>query len=251
MKLQLITLGCSKNRVDSERQLRQFERAGVVIVPEEEPLDMARPDIVALNTCGFIQSAKSESIEAIFTVLEAKKRGLDTSTNVPEMFKSFTTPKAIELFTKLGVYSEKELEARNEVKWEIYTKKVQIEARVTGRMALNHIIPAALAYQTKLLKNIDLMKDVYGDSYKDMAAVSMGFVTKISELVNKLKGQVDDMVNARKAANKIEDEYEKALAYHEIAESLFPLRKTIDKLEEVVDNDMWPLPKYRELLFIN
>ncbi len=76
MKLQLITLGCSKNRVDSERLLRQFERAGVVIVPEEEPLDMARPDIVALNTCGFIQSAKSESIEAIFTVLEAKKRGL-------------------------------------------------------------------------------------------------------------------------------------------------------------------------------
>ena len=84
-----------------------------------------------------------------------------------------------------------------------------------------------------------------------MAAVSMGFVTKISELVNKLKVQVDDMVEARKKANVIEGEYEKALAYHEIAESLFPLRKTIDKLEEIVDNDMWPLPKYRELLFIN
>ena len=130
-------------------------------------------------------------------------------------------------------------------------QQVQIEARVTGRMAINHIIPAALAYQTKLLKNIDLMKDVYGDSFKDMAAVSMGFVTKISELVNLLKKQVDDMVEARKVANKIEGEYEKAMAYHEIAESLFPLRKTIDKLEEVVDNDMWPLPKYRELLFIN
>ena len=84
-----------------------------------------------------------------------------------------------------------------------------------------------------------------------MAAVSMGFVTKISDLVNKLKTQVDDMVEARKKANVIEGEYEKALAYHDIAESLFPLRKTIDKLEELVDNDMWPLPKYRELLFIN
>jgi glutamine synthetase len=84
-----------------------------------------------------------------------------------------------------------------------------------------------------------------------MAGVSMGIVTRISELVTDLRQQVDSMVEARKKANVIEDEYEKALAYHEIAESLFPLRKTIDKLEEIVDNDMWPLPKYRELLFIN
>ena len=120
-----------------------------------------------------------------------------------------------------------------------------------GRMAINHIIPAALAYQTKLLKNIDLMKDVFGEQYSAMAGVSMGIVTRISELVTDLRQQVDSMVEARKKANVIEDEYEKALAYHEIAESLFPLRKTIDKLEEIVDNDMWPLPKYRELLFIN
>ena len=164
---------------------------------------------------------------------------------------AFTTPSSVRLFTKLGVYTEKELKARNEVKWETYTKKVQIEARVMGRMALNHIIPAALAYQTRLLNNIRAMKDIYAEDYRDMASVSMGFVAKISHLVSQLKTQVDDMVNARKAANKIEDEYLKAKAYHAIAESLSALRRSIDKLEEIVDNDLWPLPKYRELLFIN
>ena len=228
-------------KADVDKELKAGKALNIAIMDTLKPIIKSIIDVVCFDGNGYTDEWKAE----------AKKRGLDTLTNVPEMFKSFTTPKAIELFTKLGVYTEKELEARNEVKWEIYTKKVQIEARVTGRMALNHIIPAALDYQTKLLKNIDLMKDVYGDSYKDMAAVSMGFVTKISELVNKLKVQVDDMVEARKKANVIEGEYEKALAYHEIAESLFPLRKTIDKLEEVVDNDMWPLPKYRELLFIN
>jgi glutamine synthetase len=228
-------------KADVDKEMKAGKAMNIAIMDTLKPIIKSIIDVVCFDGNGYTDEWKAE----------AKKRGLDTLTNVPEMFKSFTTPKAIELFTKLGVYSEKELEARNEVKWEIYTKKVQIEARVTGRMALNHIIPAALAYQTKLLKNIDLMKDVYGDSFKDMAAVSMGFVTKISELVNLLKKQVDDMVEARKVANKIEGEYEKAMAYHEIAESLFPLRKTIDKLEEVVDNDMWPLPKYRELLFIN
>ena len=228
-------------KADVDKELKAGKALNIAIMDTLKPIIKSIIDVVCFDGNGYTDEWKAE----------AKKRGLDTLTNVPEMFKSFTTPKAIELFTKLGVYTEKELEARNEVKWEIYTKKVQIEARVTGRMAINHIIPAALAYQTKLLKNIDLMKDVYGDSYKDMAAVSMGFVTKISELVNKLKTQVDDMIEARKVANKIEGEYEKAMAYHEIAESLFPLRKTIDKLEEIVDNDMWPLPKYRELLFIN
>ena len=118
-------------------------------------------------------------------------------------------------------------------------------------MATNHIIPAALAYQTKLLKNITLMKDVFGGSFDSMSVVSKDLVTEISGLVTVLRSQVDDMVEARKKANAITDEYEKALAYHDIAESLFKLRKSIDKLEEIVDNDMWPLPKYRELLFIN
>ena len=224
-----------------DKEIKAGKPMNIAFMDTLKPIIKSIIDVVCFDGNGYTEEWKAE----------AKRRGLDTSTNVPEMFKAFTTPKAIELFTKLGVYTEKELEARNEVKWETYTKKVQIEGRVIGRMAINHIIPAALAYQTKLLKNIDLMKDVFGDQYSGMAGVSMGLVTSISELVTDLRQQVDAMVEARKKANAIDDEYKKALAYHEIAESLFPLRKTIDKLEEIVDNDMWPLPKYRELLFIN
>ena len=224
-----------------DKEMKAGKPMNIAFMDTLKPIIKSIIDVVCFDGNGYTDEWKAE----------AKKRGLDVETNVPKMFKSFTAPKSIELFTKLGVYSEKELEARNEVKWETYTKKVQIEGRVIGRMAVNHIIPAALAYQTKLLKNIDLMKDVFGEKYSAMAGVSMGIVTNISELVTDLRQQVDSMVEARKKANVIEDEYEKALAYHEIAESLFPLRKTIDKLEEIVDNDMWPLPKYRELLFIN
>jgi len=226
---------------DVDKAMKAGKPMNIAIMDTLKPIIKSIIDVVCFDGNGYTDEWKKE----------AKKRGLDVETNVPKMFKSFTTKKAIDLFTKLGVYSEKELEARNEVKWETYTKKVQIEGRVIGRMAINHIIPAALAYQTKLLKNIDLMKDVFGEKYSAMAGVSMGIVTNISELVTDLRQQVDAMVEARKKANAIDDEYKKALAYHEIAESLFPLRKTIDKLEEIVDNDMWPLPKYRELLFIN
>ncbi len=226
---------------DVDKAMKAGKPMNIEIMDTLKPIIKSIIDVVCFDGNGYTDEWKKE----------AKKRGLDVETNVPKMFKSFTTKKAIDLFTKLGVYSEKELEARNEVKWETYTKKVQIEGRVIGRMAINHIIPAALAYQTKLLKNITAMKEVFADNYSAMAGVSMGLVTNISELVTDLRQQVDAMVEARKKANAIEDEYKKALAYHEIAESLFPLRKTIDKLEEIVDNDMWPLPKYRELLFIN
>jgi len=184
-------------------------------------------------------------------VAEAAKRGLDIEKCVPRMINSFTTPSSIEMFTKTGVFTAKELEARNEVKWEMYTKKVQIEARVMGRMAINHIIPAASDYQTKLLNNVKAMKDIFPDDYATMAAVDIALIKKISGYIADIRTKVDAMVDARKAANKIENEYEKAMAYYEIAESLNAIRRPIDKLEEIVDNDMWPLPKYREILFIN
>ncbi len=226
---------------DVDKAMKAGKSMNVAIMDTLKPIIKSIIDVVCFDGNGYSEEWQKE----------AKKRGLDVETNVPKMFKSFTTKKAIDLFTKLDVYTEKELEARNEVKWETYTKKVQIEARVIGRMATNHIIPAALAYQTKLLKNITLMKDVFGGSFDSMSVVSKDLVTEISGLVTVLRSQVDDMVEARKKANAITDEYEKALAYHDIAESLFKLRKSIDKLEEIVDNDMWPLPKYRELLFIN
>ncbi len=182
---------------------------------------------------------------------EAKRRGLDTEISVPEMIKEFTKPEAVKMFTRTGVYTKAELEARNEVKWETYTKKVQIEARVLGRMAINHIIPAALTYKAKLLGLITQLKEIYPDNFKEMAKTEIKLLEKVTRLVEEIQDRVSAMVEARKAANKIENEYEKAKAYYDIAESLFAIRRPIDKLEEVVDNDMWPLPKYRELLFIS
>ena len=182
---------------------------------------------------------------------EAKRRGLDTETSVPEMFKAFTTPQSVEMFTSLGIHSRRELEARNEVKWDMYAKKIQIEARIMSRLATNHIVPAALNYQTRLLKNAALMKELYPEQYREMAAASLAAIEKISALVSEVRDKVGRMMEARKTANAIENEYEKAVAYHDIAESLFAIRRPIDKLEEIVDNELWPLPKYRELLFIN
>ena len=155
------------------------------------------------------------------------------------------------MFTKTGVYTEAELVARNEVKWETYTKKVQIEARVMGRMALNHIIPAALAYKTRLLTIVTQLKALYPEDFETMAETELTLLQRVTKLIEEVRTKCAAMVDARKAANKIEDEKEKALAYYDIAESLFAIRRPIDKLEEVVDNDLWPLPKYRELLFIN
>ncbi|MCR5244164.1 MAG: glutamine synthetase III [Bacteroidales bacterium] len=213
----------------------------VAVMDTLKPIIRSIIDVVCFDGNGYSDEWKEE----------AKRRGLDTETSVPEMIKTFTTPESAGMFTSLGIYSLKELEARNEVKWEIYSKKIQIEARVMGRMAINHVIPAALDYQNGLLKNITMMKEIWPDSYKEKASVSLALVEKISSLVAEIKTKVTDMVEARKKANVLGSEYEKAVAYHDIAESLAGIRKPIDKLEEVVDNDMWPLPKYRELLFIN
>ncbi|MBP3269685.1 MAG: glutamine synthetase type III, partial [Bacteroidales bacterium] len=180
---------------------------------------------------------------------EARLRGLDTETSVPEMIKQFTTPSSVEMFSKTGVYSLKELEARNEVKWEMYIKKVQIESRVMVRMAINHIIPAALDYKSRLLKEVALSHGVFGDP--SGCAVELGLINQINSYIEEISARADAMKKARKMANSIEDLYERAVAYHEIAEALNDLRRPIDKLEERVDNRTWPLPKYRELLFIN
>lgn len=179
---------------------------------------------------------------------EAKKRGLDTENVVPRMIMEYLRDDAVKMFTRCGVFSERELHARNEVKLETYVKKIQIEARVMGRMALNHIIPAALEYQTKLLQNASLQKELLG---ADAPAVEIDLARQISSLVADIRKKVVEMTEARKKANKQEDAFEKALAYSAIADLLPGIRKPIDDLEEIVDNATWPLPKYRELLFIS
>ena len=145
-----------------------------------------------------------------------------------------------------------ELEARNEVKWEMYTKKIQIEARVLGDLAMNHIIPVVTEYQTRLVDNVIKMRQLFvGDKGDMMTSENVKLVEEISERMMFISEQVGALVEARKEANKIESEREKAVAYHDrIAPMLEEIRYQIDKLELIVDNEMWPLPKYRELLFM-
>ena len=222
-----------------DKEIAKGKKTNVAIMDALKPIIKSVIDVVCFDGNGYTEEWKQE----------AMRRGLDVETNVPKMFCEFTKPASVEMFTKTGVYTEKELIARNEVKWETYVKKVQIESRVMVRMAINHIIPAALEYKSKLLKELALAKEIYGNL--DGCATELKILDLINKYVEEVGVKAEAMKEARKAANAIEGEYERALAYHEIAESLYALRKPIDKLEEVVDNKMWPLPKYRELLFIS
>ncbi len=226
-----------KAAVDTE--IAKGKKTNVAIMDALKPIIKSIIDVVCFDGNGYTEEWKQEAI----------RRGLDVETNVPKMFCEFTKPAAVEMFTKTGVYTQKELEARNEVKWETYVKKVQIESRVMVRMAINHIIPAAISYKTELMKELTLAKGLFGNL--DSCRTEVRILERIDKYVEEVGVKAQEMKEARKAANAIEGEYERALAYHEIAESLYALRKPIDKLEEVVDNKLWPLPKYRELLFIS
>lgn len=183
---------------------------------------------------------------------EAARRGLDCETSVPKIFDAYLTPSSVEMFARTGVFNKVELEARNEVKWEMYTKKIQIEARVLGDLAINHIIPVATRYQSILLDNVYKINNIFpADKSPEVAGHSLYAIEKISKHINIIRDEVTKMVNARKDANKIEDERTKALAYHDnVAPCMDVIRYHVDKLELMVDNEMWPLVKYRELLFI-
>ena len=180
------------------------------------------------------------------------RRGLDCETSVPRIFDNYLKPETISLFESVGVMTKKELEARNEVKWETYTKKIQIEARVLGDLAMNHIIPVATRYQTDLIDNVYKMKSLFPEEKAArLSAKNLELIEEIADRTAFIKEHEDAMVEARKVANKIESEREKAIAYHDtIVPALEEIRYHIDKLELIVDNQMWTLPKYRELLFI-
>ena len=230
-------------------QLLDFKQAVDAEIASGKALDIAVMDVLKplidsiLKVVCFDGNGYSDEWKK-----EAAVRGLDTENIVPKMFLEYEKDASVKMFTRCGVFNEKELHARNEVKLETYVKKSQIEARVMGRMALNHIIPAALDYQTRLLQNARLQKDLLGE---DVARVELGFAKDISALISDIREKVVGITEARKKANKIEDTYQKALAYSEVAELLPGIRKPIDDLEEIVDNATWPLPKYRELLFIS
>lgn len=183
---------------------------------------------------------------------EAQQRGLDCETSTPVIFDAYLDPNSVKMFEATGVFSKKELEARNEVKWEMYTKKIQIEARVLGDLAINHIIPVATRYQSILLDNVFKIKALFpAEKSEEIAAPDLVTIEKISDHMRIIKTEVAKMVDARRTANRIENERDKAIAYHDnVVPGMSVIRYHIDKLELMVDNEMWPLPKYRELLFI-
>ena len=222
-----------------DKELASGKTLQVAVMDTLKPIIAQIIDVVCFDGNGYSEEWQQEAV----------RRGLDVETSVPEMFKSFTTPESVTMFTRTGVYSEKELAARNDVKWDIYIKKVQIESRVMVRMAVNHIIPAALEYKTRLLKEIALHQQVMGGF--DGCQTELDIVRRIGTYIEEVSDRAEAMRLARKRANTIEGEYARAVAYHAIASQIEELRRPIDKLEELVDNRLWPLPKYRELLFIS
>ena len=210
-------------------------------------IDVLREDIKTCKPIRFDGNGYSDEWKE-----EAARRGLDTETSCPVIFQRYLDEDSIQMFESLGVMTQKELEARNEVKWETYTKKIQIEARVLGDLSMNHIIPVATSYQGQLLKNVERMTNVFPQvKAEELNARNLKLIEEIAERTATIETLVEELVDARKVANKIEDEFQKAVAYHDFIAPMFDkIRYQIDKLELIVDDSLWPLPKYRELLFI-
>ena len=210
-------------------------------------VSVLREDITACKPIRFDGNGYSEE-----WVEEARRRGLDCETSCPVIFDNYLSESSVRMFTSLGVMTRKELEARNEVKWETYTKKIQIEARVMGDLTMNHIIPVATHYQSMLLKNVQSMRAVFpAEKAEKLSSRNMKIIEDIAERTQAIEQGVEELVNARKVANRIADEREKAVAYHDtVVPKMEAIRYHIDKLELCVSDELWTQPKYRELLFI-
>jgi len=185
-------------------------------------------------------------------VREAKRRGLSNVTSIPKAISAYLKRETIRMFAQQDVMTSKELESRAEVEYEKYTKKIQIESRVLGDLAINHIVPTAMEYETRLLANVKSLKEVFPvEEFKMLSDERMNLIREIEGHITAIKIKVYEMTEARKRANVIQNTAERARAYEE---SVFPfldeIRSHIDKLELSVDNNLWPLPKYRELLFV-
>ncbi len=183
---------------------------------------------------------------------EAARRGLDVETSIPLILDQYLSEETVNMFTRMNVLSRPELEARNEIKLETYTKKVQIEARILGDICLNHIVPVATRYQSQLLDNVCKVSQVFpAEQAKTMNAANIDLIEKIAESTASITQHVYSLIGARKVANRLETEREKAIAYHDnVAPLIEEMRTHVDKLETIIDDELWPLPKYREMLFI-
>lgn len=210
-------------------------------------IDVLRKDIKTCKPIHFDGNGYSDE-----WVEEAKRRGLDCENSCPIVFDRYLDEQSIEMFESTGVMSRNELVARNEVKWEMYTKKIQIEARVMGDLTMNHIIPVATHYQSQIAENVSHMFNIFDRTEAEqLTCRNKKIIREIAERTQRIETGVEELINARKIANKITSEREKAIAYHDtVAPKMEEIRYQIDKLELIVSDELWTLPKYRELLFI-
>ena len=181
---------------------------------------------------------------------EAASRGLRAVKNVPEAYEVYHEPQTVELFDRLGVLAPNEVEARFEILNETFVKKLQIEARIIGDICLNHVIPAAVRYQNVLIENVKGLKEIFGEGYETYCASEIETLKKISSYINAVSADVEALVEARKVANRLGDIAQRAKMYsHEVKDMMEKVRLSADNLEMLIDDEVWPLPKYRELLF--
>ena len=232
-------LASFKQRVD--------EKINAGTAKVEAILDVLREDIKTCKPVRFDGNGYSDE-----WVQEAQRRGLDVEKSCPVIFEHYLDESSVRMFESTKVMNRKELEARNEVKWETYVKTVQIEARVLGDLAMNHIIPVSTHYQSQLIKNVQGMKDVFdADKASRLSARNMKLIEEIAERTEKIEQLVEELTDARRVANRIQDIHQRAIAYHDtVCPHMEDIRHEIDKLEMIVEDGLWTLPKYRELLFI-
>ena len=228
-----------KSRVDALIAAGEKKEAAIIKVVRED-IGYIKP--IIFNGNGYGEEWKQEAV----------RRGLDCETSAPKIFDNYLSESSIRMFESTHVLSRHELEARNEIKWETYTKKIQIESRIFGDLCLNHIIPVVTRYQSMLIDNVHKVKDIFpADKADAISKENIIIIEKISKHESYIIEKVDAMIEARKVANRIASEREKAIAYHDtVAPLMEDIRYHVDKLETIVDDEAWPLPKYRELLFI-
>jgi glutamine synthetase len=210
-------------------------------------LDVLREDIKACKPIRFDGNGYSDE-----WVKEAERRGLDCEKSCPIVFERYLDETSIDMFESTNVMTRKELEARNEVKWETYVKRVQIEARVMGDMSMNHIIPVATHYQSTLIRNVQSMKAVFPENKAlKLSTRNLKLIEEIAQRTETIEQLVEELTEARRVANRIDNIHSRAIAYHDTVEpKMQAIRKEIDSLEMIVEDGLWTLPKYRELLFI-
>ena len=238
-----------KARVDARiNQLKEIQDGSCNdAVVQHAILSVLREDIRTCKPIHFDGNGYSDEWRQ-----EAKRRGLDTESSCPIVINNYLSERSVKMFHTTHVFERAELEARNEIKWETYTKKIQIEARIFGDLCMNHIVPVATRYQSQLIDNVHKIREIFdAEQATRLNKDNIQLIEQISEHTTFITEHVTKLIDARRVANHIDNTFERAVAYHDtVAPLIETIRYHVDKLELIVDDEMWPLPKYREMLFI-